>query len=169
MDLDPPAAARAAAPTIPPGLPAEPSTELRLDDQLCFALYAATNAVIRAYRPLLAELDLTYTQYVVMMALWERDGLTVGELAHRLGITSASTTPVLDRLEGDGLLERRRGTPDRRTVGLHLTDAGRALEQPTARAQHRVRCQTLLDDDALGDLRSRLQHLTRTLDTSAIA
>ena len=111
-------------------LPTEPAPCLRLDDQLCFALYAATNAVVRAYRPLLLELGLTYPQYLVMMALWEKEDLSVGDLGA-------------------------------------LTDAGRALEEQAAKAQHQVRCQTLLTPDALADLRDELQDLVRVMAEEA--
>ena len=146
------------------GLPREPSDQLRLDDQLCFALYAATSAIVRAYRPLLRDIGLTYPQYVVLMALWEEDDVSVGHLGARLSLPLSGVTPVLDRLERAGLLERRRGTEDRRTVRVALTDAGRDLERQAARAQHQVRCQTELRPEALAELRSELHDLTHTLD-----
>jgi DNA-binding MarR family transcriptional regulator len=148
-------------------LPAEPEPHLRLDDQLCFALYAASSAIVRAYRPLLAELGLTYPQYIVLMALWEREDVNVGDLADRLGLPPSGITPVLDRLESAGLLLRRRGTEDRRLVVVALTDAGRALEEPAARAQHHVRCQTLLSPDALAGLREELHDLVEVMSEDA--
>ncbi|GAA3551546.1 MarR family transcriptional regulator [Microlunatus spumicola] len=144
-------------------LPTDPEPCLRLDDQLCFALYAATNAVVRSYRPLLLELGLTYPQYLVMMALWEKEDLSVGDLGARLDLPVSGITPVLDRLDRAGLLDRRRGTPDRRVVLVALTDAGRALEEQAAKAQHQVRCQTLLTPDALANLRDELQDLVRVM------
>jgi DNA-binding MarR family transcriptional regulator len=148
-------------------LPAEPEPCLRLDDQLCFALYAASSAIVRAYRPLLADLGLTYPQYIVLMALWEREDVSVGDLGLRLGLPSSGVTPVLDRLEAAGLLVRRRGTDDRRVVVVALTDAGRALEAQAARAQHRVRCQTLLSADALAGLREELHDLVDVMGEDA--
>lgn len=100
---------------------------LRLDDQLCFALYAATNRVVRAYRPLLGELGLTYPQYLVMLVLWEGDQLMVSELGERLYLDSGTLTPLLKRLESAGLLTRLRDAQDERRVRIALTDAGRAL------------------------------------------
>lgn len=148
-------------------LPAEPEPHLRLDDQLCFALYAASSAIVRAYRPLLADLGLTYPQYIVLMALWEREEVNVGDLADRLGLPPSGVTPVLDRLEAAGLVLRRRGTEDRRLVVVALTDEGRALEAPAARAQHRVRCQTLLPGDALVGLREELHDLVKVMAEDA--
>jgi len=148
-------------------LPAEPEPHLRLDDQLCFAVYAASSAIVRAYRPLLAELGLTYPQYIVLMALWEREDVNVGDLADRLGLPPSGITPVLDRLESAGLLLRRRGTEDRRLVVVALTDEGRALEKPAAEAQHTVRCQTLLSPDALVGLREELHDLVEVMSEDA--
>ena len=148
-------------------LPAEPEPFLRLDDQLCFALYAASSAIVRAYRPLLADLGLTYPQYIVLMALWEREDVSVGDLGQRLGLPPSGVTPVLDRLEAAGLLLRRRGSEDRRHVVVALTDAGRALEEQAARAQHQVRCQTLLTPDALAGLRTELHDLIDVMGEDA--
>ena len=144
-------------------MPAEPEPCLRLDDQLCFALYAATAAIVRAYRPLLAELGLTYPQYILLMALWEKEDVSVGDLGARLGLPLNGVASVLDRLERAELLERRRGREDRRVVVVTLTDAGRALEEQAARAQHQVRCQTMLAPGALASLRAELQDLTRVM------
>ena len=131
---------------------------LRLDDQLCFALYAATNAVVRAYRPLLGELGLTYPQYLVMLALWQ-DGVTaVHDLAARLQLASSAITPLVDRLEAAGFVTRTRAA-DRRIVLVALTEAGRLLEDQVARAQQAVVCRTGLDDRDLADLRQELKDL----------
>ena len=148
-------------------LPAEPEPCLRLDDQLCFALYAASSAIVRAYRPLLAALGLTYPQYLVLMALWENEDVSVGDLGTRLGLPPSGVTPVLDRLEAAGLLLRRRGSEDRRHVVVALTDAGRALEAEAARAQHQVRCQTLLTAEALAHLRAELHDLVDVMAQDA--
>jgi len=131
---------------------------LRLDDQLCFALYAATNSVVRAYRPLLGELGLTYPQYLVMLALWQ-DGVTaVHDLAARLQLTSSAITPLVDRLEGAGFVTRARAS-DRRVVLIALTEAGRLLEERVATAQQAVVCRTGLGDRDLADLRQELRDL----------
>ena len=131
---------------------------LRLDDQLCFALYAATNSVVRAYRPLLGELGLTYPQYLVMLALWQ-DGVTaVHDLATRLQLTSSAITPLVDRLEAAGFVTRTRAA-DRRIVLVALTEVGRLLEDQVAMAQQAVVCRTGLGDRDLADLRKELKDL----------
>ena len=157
---DPPAAPEAGSP--------EPATELRLDDQLCFALYTAASAVVRNYRPLLRELGLTYPQYILLMTVWEHDGaddeLSVGEIATRLRVPLNNVAPLLDRLEEAGVIERRRGRQDRRQIAVTLTDAGSALERRAAEVQDQVRCQTRLTPAALASLRTELHSLTHALD-----
>jgi DNA-binding MarR family transcriptional regulator len=107
---------------------------LRLDRQLCFALYAASRAMTRAYGPVLEPLGLTYPQYLVMLVLWETDDRTVGELGDRLGLDSGTLTPLLKRLEQRELIGRSRDPADERVVRIRLTDAGRALrDQATPR------------------------------------
>jgi len=103
-----------------------------LDDQLCFALYSASMAISRAYKPLLDELGITYPQYLVLNALWESDGRTVGEIAGRLGLDSSNVTPLVKRMEGLGLLSRRRNPEDERQVVVSLSDEGRALQERSA-------------------------------------
>ncbi|ELP70598.1 MarR family winged helix-turn-helix transcriptional regulator [Streptomyces turgidiscabies] len=107
----------------------EPPQEgsLLLDDQLCFALYAASRAVTARYRPLLDELGLTYPQYLVMLALWEQDSISVRDLGHALQLESSTLSPLLKRLEGNGLLRRERRAEDERSVALRLTEAGAAM------------------------------------------
>ena len=100
---------------------------LRLDDQICFPLYAASRAVQQRYRPLLDRIGLTYTQYLVMMVLWEEDGLSMKELGGRLYLDSGTLTPLLRRLEDAGRVRRERSTKDARVVHVHLTAAGRTL------------------------------------------
>ncbi|TXN43819.1 MarR family transcriptional regulator [Methylobacterium sp. WL7] len=143
-------------------------TGLRLDDQLCFALYAATNSVVRAYRPLLGEVGLTYPQYLVMLALWQ-DGVTaVHDLAARLQLTSSAITPLVDRLEAAGFVTRTRAA-DRRIVLVALTEAGRLLEDQVATAQQAVVCRTGLGDRELADLRQDLKDLADRVATAGMA
>ena len=124
----------AAAATAPEAAAAlcGPYPELLLDNQLCFPLYAASRAITRRYTPLLRELDLTYTQYITMMALWERDGVTVNELGGRLFLDSGTLTPLLKKLEGRGLIVRARDADDERRVIVSLTDEGRGLRERAA-------------------------------------
>jgi DNA-binding MarR family transcriptional regulator len=101
---------------------------LLLDNQLCFALYSASLAMTKLYKPLLDELGLTYPQYLAMLVLWERDGLMVSELGERLSLDSGTLTPLLKRLETAGLIERNRDAQDERRVHVSLTAAGRRLK-----------------------------------------
>ena len=100
---------------------------LKLDNQLCFPLYAAARQVTSLYTPYLKELGLTYTQYIVFLVLWERDGLTVGELGSRLYLDNGTLTPLLKKLEAAGYIRRERSAEDERVVLISLTDEGRAL------------------------------------------
>ena len=110
---------------------------LLLDNQLCFALYSASLAMTKLYKPLLDELGLTYPQYLAMLVLWERDGLMVSELGERLFLDSGTLTPLLKRLEAAGLVARIRDVQDERRVHVSLTAAGRKLK---ARAQRIPGC-----------------------------
>src|SRR5690242_9317593 len=111
---------------------------LKLDHQLCFALYAATHALTRAYRGALEKAGLTYTQYLVMLVLWENDRVSVSKIANRLELDSATLTPMLKRIEAAGFITRTRNTIDERIVQITLTDAGRELQHEIARVQQGV-------------------------------
>lgn len=100
---------------------------LRLDNQVCFALYSASLAMTKLYKPLLETVGLTYPQYLVMLVLWEQDGVTVSELGERLFLDSGTLTPLLKRLETSGLIARIRDAQDERRVRISLTAPGRAL------------------------------------------
>ncbi|AVT07336.1 MarR family winged helix-turn-helix transcriptional regulator [Paracidovorax avenae] len=99
----------------------------RLDSQVCFALYSASLAMTKLYKPLLDAVGLTYPQYIAMLALWEQDGITVSELGERLCLDSGTLTPLLKRMESSGLVARGRDPQDERRVRITLTTAGRAL------------------------------------------
>ncbi|MDO4891231.1 MAG: MarR family transcriptional regulator [Coriobacteriaceae bacterium] len=101
---------------------------LRLESQLCFPLYAASKEIVRRYKPLLDPLDLTYTQYITMMALWEHEQMSVSELGECLYLNSATLTPVLKRLEAKGFITRKRSLEDERSVIVGITDEGRKLQ-----------------------------------------
>ena len=101
--------------------------DLELDHQLCFALYAAARVTQGAYRSVLGELDLTYPQYLVLLALWDHDGLGVRELGERLHLDSGNLSPLLGRMESRGVVTRRRDQADARRVTVHLTDEGHGL------------------------------------------
>ena len=100
---------------------------LRLDNQVCFALYSASLAMTKLYKPLLDDIGLTYPQYLVMLVLWEQDGITVSELGERLYLDSGTLTPLLKRLESGGNIQRLRDAADERRVRIRLTSQGRAL------------------------------------------
>ncbi|WP_135503505.1 MarR family winged helix-turn-helix transcriptional regulator [Roseovarius aestuariivivens] len=138
---------------------------LKLDDQLCFALYAATNAVTRAYRPRLAEIGLTYPQYLIMLVLWQDGPRTLGAIARRLCLAQNAITPLVDRLEKAGLVTRTRDPADRRVITIALTETGESLHDGAARAQHEVKCETLLDEAELAALRSTLFALVDRMKT----
>lgn len=129
----------------------------RLDDQVCFPLYAAARLVMQAYRPLLDELGVTYPQYLVLMVLWEHDGLSVGDIGDRLHLNSATLTPLLKRLETQGLLRRRRRPTDDRTVENWLTAKGRGLQRRAVSVPSRLVCNAALEDDELVALKAALQ------------
>jgi MarR family transcriptional regulator, organic hydroperoxide resistance regulator len=105
-----------------------PDQLLRLDNQICFAVYSAAHAFNRVYKPLLDRLGLTYPQYLVMLVLWERDGVAVKEIGERLHLDSGTLTPLLKRLEQAGLIRRTRSTEDERQVLIDLTAQGQALK-----------------------------------------
>lgn len=122
---------------------------LLLDRQLCFPLYAAARKIVAAYTPVLKPLGLTYTQYLVMLVLWEKDGIGVGQLCARLRLDSGTLTPVLKKLEERSLLERRRSGKDERVVILTLTDQGRALREQALGIPEEVgRCLSLTPEEA---------------------
>ena len=106
---------------------------LRLENQLCFPLYACSREIIKQYKPFLDELDLTYTQYITMMVLWERTSLTAKELGEALFLDSGTLTPLLKKLEGKGYLTRKRSAEDERSLIVPVTDAGLALRDRAVR------------------------------------
>lgn len=102
---------------------------LKLENQLCFPLYAAAREVVKQYRPYLDELDITYTQYITMMVMWEEKEITVKALGEKLFLDSGTMTPVLKSLEAKGYVVRKRSTIDERSVSVFLTDSGEALKE----------------------------------------
>lgn len=140
---------------------------LRLEAQLCFPLYAAANATIRAYRPILAPLGLTYPQYLVMLVLWERDGRSVSEIGASLHLDSGTLTPLLKRLEAAGIVRRRRLPEDERVVLVDLTEAGQALREKAQAVPRAMAGRLCLDDDQLNRLRDDLRRLVANLASGA--
>ncbi|QDE38592.1 MarR family transcriptional regulator [Luteibacter pinisoli] len=148
-------------------LPIDLQPPRTLDGQLCFALYSANLAMGKVYRQLLAELDLTYPQYLVMLVLWERDGITVSELGERLFLDSATLTPLLKRLQAGGLVERNRSAKDERQVIVTLSGEGRALQAKANAVPAGVFCAAGCDIDTLTRLKAELESLRTSLADNA--
>ena len=129
---------------------------LALERQFCFALYSASHAMTRTYKPMLDRLALTYPQYLVMLVLWEQDGILVKDVGARLFLDSGTLTPLLKRLEGNGLITRRRDPHDERQVRIALSPQGRALRQQAEAIPAEVLCASGQDMAALGRLRNQL-------------
>jgi len=134
-----------------------PVEALRLDRQLCFALYGAANRVTRLYRPLLDALGLTYPQYLAMLVLWEQSPRTVGALGDALDLDSSTLTPLLKRLEAGGLIARARDPKDERRVIVTLTEAGLTLRDRAVSIPEQIFCQVGLPLDELTALRDKLK------------
>lgn len=134
-----------------------------LDGQLCFALYSANLAMNKVYRRVLSDLELTYPQYLVMLVLWEQDGLTVSKLGTRLYLDSATLTPLLKRLQTSGLVTRTRGEADERQVLVKLTAAGRALQAKASAVPEGAFCATGCSLDQLRVLKDQLETLRTNL------
>lgn len=122
---------------------------LKLDNQLCFPLYACAREVVKRYKPHLDGIGLTYTQYITMMVLWEHGQVTSKALGEKLFLDSGTLTPVLKKLEEKGLITRRRDARDERNLLVTLTDAGRALREPAARIPERMAgCVSITPEEA---------------------
>lgn len=132
---------------------------LRLENQLCFALYAASGLVTRAYRPLLAPLNLTYPQYLAMMVLWEHGDATVSELGEALELDSGTLTPLLKRLEMAGFVNRERDPADERRVIVSPTDTGWDLKEKAAGVPAALACQLGMPLESIIEMRTALQAL----------
>ncbi|MBQ4812020.1 MarR family transcriptional regulator [Pseudoalteromonas luteoviolacea] len=130
--------------------------DLNLDKQLCFSLYAASRQVTRLYQPLLKRHDLTYPQYIVLLILWQTDGLMVKDIGHQSQLKSNTLTPLLKRLEQNGLVSRRRAKDDERQCYIFLTDKGKALESECACIPMEMLGQTDMSVDKLMQLKTLL-------------
>ncbi len=111
---------------------------MKLANQLCFPLYAASRSVVSLYTPLLRPLGLTYTQYIVFLVLWEKDGVTVGEICDRLMLDNGTLSPLLKKMQQAGYIEKKRSEEDDRVVLITLTDEGRALQEKAAEVPGKV-------------------------------
>ncbi len=131
---------------------------LQVENLPCFSLYSAANAMVRAYRPVLDALDLTYPQYLAMLVLWCDDGLSVKTLGEKLLMDSGTTTPLLKRMEAKGLVRRERCKQDERSCIVSLTEAGQALKQQAHEVQQSMACKSCISE-------KELQELKRLCDT----
>jgi MarR family transcriptional regulator, organic hydroperoxide resistance regulator len=136
---------------------------LKLDNQLCFPLYAASRLVTQAYRPHLDKLGITYSQYLVLIVLWERDGQTVTEIGDRLFLDSGTLTPVLKRMEQNGLIRRARRGDDTRIVENRLTPAGRKLKRRAAKVPVALLCEVGLSMKETEELRATIDEFVGKL------
>jgi DNA-binding MarR family transcriptional regulator len=150
-----------------------PRDPLHVDEQLCFALYNASRALTRAYARLLEPLGLTYPQYLVLLVLWERDGVAVKQIGEQLALDSGTLTPLLKRLAQQGLVERRRGEDDERVVRIYLSAAGRALRVKARKIPAELACSAgydLASDRSVRELvhlRDELTALARRLSANS--
>ncbi|MYW64712.1 MarR family transcriptional regulator [Streptomyces sp. SID8379] len=151
-----------------PGTMASTDDYLRLDRQICFSLNAASRAFGGVYRTLLKDLGLTYPQYLVMLALWEEGEAPVKRLGERLRLDSGTLSPLLKRLEANGLVRRERSARDERSVVITLTDAGAELKGRAVEVPKKIAAATGFELAEIEDLRTRLNRLTEALDGADI-
>lgn len=140
-----------------------PYDQLRLDNQLCFALYAATRAITRTYRQKLDSIGITYPQYLVLIVLWEKDGATLSEIGNSLMLDSGTLTPIVKRLETQGIVQRKRLLKDERSVGVWLTPKGLNLRELVIAARDHVVCKLGMSDDEILALRADLVSVVENL------
>ena len=139
--------------------------DLKLENQVCFPLYSAANAITRTYRPLLKQLDLTYLQYLVMMVLWSNNVINVKKLGDKLNLDSGTLTPLLKRLETKSLLVRKPNELDERIKDLHLTPEGVELKTRAAYIPNQLVCQLDMDLDDLLQLKYLCEKLLTKLNS----
>ena len=137
--------------------------ELKLDNQLCFSLYAASREVIKRYKPCLDKFNLTYTQYLAMLVLWEDEKSSVKEIGKRLHLDSGTLTPLLKKLEAMELINRYRDVNDDRVVVVELTEKGRNLKEEVTCVPKEIVCKINLDIDQIKSLKDELDNLLRKL------
>jgi len=138
-------------------------TNLLLNNQLCFALYAATNSIIRYYRIYLNKIGITYTQYLVLLVLWESENCSIKDIAKTLELDSPTITPIVQKLEKMNLVKRQRSDKDERIVLVSLTKAGIDLKDQVADIQNKVACKTHLKTKDFNELKETLNQLTQTM------
>lgn len=155
--------------SYPGGMNAPDDDWLRLDQQICFSLHAASRAFNGVYRVILKDLGLTYPQYLVMLVLWEQGELPVKKLGEHLRLDSGTLSPLLKRLEAAGLVRRERSARDERSVEVRLTEEGTALRTRALQVPRRIAGATGFDTAEVRALRARLDELTSALDAAALS
>jgi DNA-binding MarR family transcriptional regulator len=145
--------------------PSKDAPQLLIENQICFPLYSAANAVVRAYRPFLDELGITYLQYIVLMVLWQESSLNVKELGQRLRLDSGTLTPLLKRLEKKGLVERRRSDQDERLRIITITREGLRLKAKSVDIPQKLACTIGLSQAQGQELKKLCEQLLEALDS----
>ncbi|MGG7143266.1 MarR family winged helix-turn-helix transcriptional regulator [Clostridium nigeriense] len=136
---------------------------LKLDNQLCFSLYALSREIIKLYKPLLDELNLTYTQYLVMLVLWEEEKSTVKHLGNRLHLDSGTLTPLLKKLESMGLIRKYRSEYDDRVVIAKLTKEGEELQEKAKNIPSKMLCSINIEEKKVKKLKNELDEVLENL------
>ncbi|OPZ76620.1 MAG: Organic hydroperoxide resistance transcriptional regulator [Alphaproteobacteria bacterium ADurb.Bin438] len=136
---------------------------LKLDNQLCFALYNASKNITKTYQPLLKRLDLTYTQYIALLVLWEKDEVTLSEIGARLNLDSGTLTPMLKAMESKDLLLRKKGVDDERKIFIKLTEKGKALKEEALKIPQEMMCKINLPKDKIFALRDLINKFNSKL------
>ncbi len=142
----------------------EPQESLKLQNQLCFPLYVIAKEITGLYRPFLDELDITYPQYLVMMVLWENDGLQVNHIGEKLYLDSGTLTPLLKRLEGKGFIERKRKKEDERVVEVFITEAGKALRTKACEIPEKIYKKIDVSQQDWIDLKKSVQKILNKIE-----
>ncbi|MEG6584756.1 MarR family winged helix-turn-helix transcriptional regulator [Dendrosporobacter sp. 1207_IL3150] len=139
---------------------------LKLDNQLCFAIYACSKEITRIYRPFLEELGITYTQYITLLVLWETPEITLKELGERLYLDSGTLTPLLKKMETAGLISRQRSKEDERSLIVKLTDKGKELKKQAYDIPQKAFCSTQMSIDEAISLREQIHKVLNRLPSA---
>lgn len=137
---------------------------LSLENHLCFSLYACSRAILRLYRPYLDELKLTYPQYLVLVTLWDKKVCTIKELGEALDLDTGTLTPLLKRMEAAGLIERNRDKGDERVVNIHITEAGKALQEKAACIPDSLLRASGMTEEELGEINATITRLLQQVN-----
>ncbi|SHF52590.1 DNA-binding transcriptional regulator, MarR family [Chryseobacterium sp. OV279] len=142
----------------------ENSKSLQLDNQICFPLYVIAKEITGLYRPFLDEIDITYPQYLVLMVLWENDGLAVSHIGDKLFLDSGTLTPLLKRLESKGIIDRKRKKEDERVVEVFLTEAGKKLQQKACEIPGKIQNKIGVETEDLIHLKETIQKILNKIE-----